>query len=925
MSKKHFIILWYFLSALAVSAQMVTTDPALPTMGKLIKIYYDTSKDAGDLHNFTGDLYGHTGVTINGVNWQNVIGTWAVNSTQPRLTYLGNYIYELDIKPDIKTFYSLPVSSVATKICLVFRNSSGSLQTRPDIFIDIFESGINATFTLPEKSSLIAELNETIPVKAAATGADSITLYVNNKYLLSGTSPDQLTYSFTAGQYGEFWVKAVAWDKPSFSADSFFVYVRRPVVTESLPAGMKDGINYNSSSSVTLVLHAPYKNYVFITGDFTGWHISDKGYMKRTPDGERYWIRIDGLESGKEYRFQYLVNNEIYIADPYADKILDPWNDPFITNETYPSLIPYPKDTASGIVSILQTSQIPYTWKTSGYTPPEKSKLTIYELLIRDFIAKHDFRTLTDTLSYLADLGINAIELMPVSEFEGNLSWGYNPSFYFAPDKYYGPKNDMKAFVDSCHKRGIAVIMDIVLNHCMGQSPLVQLYLDHYGTDQIFIQPLNPWFNGSSPNTLYKWGADFNHEKPATQQLVDKINAYWLTEYKIDGFRFDFTKGFTNTAGDGSAYDASRIAILKRMADKIWSVNPNAYVILEHFAPDAEEKELADYGMMLWGNKNHDYSEAAMGYSSDLTTASSLGRGWTVPRLVTYMESHDEERLMFKNVSFGDATGDYDTRNRKVALKRMQMNALFFLSIPGPKMIWQFGELGYDVSIDANGRTGEKPIKWDYYNDEDRHQLYLTYKFLNNLRKSQPAFNTTSYSYSLSTPAKRITLTGETMKVNLLGNFGMASSTINPAFPQAGKWYEYFSRDSITITNTNSLFTFKPGEFRLYTTQKLAPSELATGVDDQISEIDEKKISVYPNPFDKKTTVSFSGEVVSGSSKIEIFSAYGTPVRTINVPSGASEVTWDGKTSGGEDAAKGLYILRVSPGQKYAVKKVIKK
>jgi 1,4-alpha-glucan branching enzyme len=401
---------------------------------------------------------------------------------------------------------------------------------------------------------------------------------------------------------------------------------------------MKDGINYNSSSSVTLVLHAPYKNYVFTTGDFTGWRISDKGYMKKTPDAERYWIQIDGLESRKEYRFQYLVDNEIYIADPYADKVLDPWNDSSITAETYPGLIPYPKDTASGIVSVLQTSQVPYTWKTTDYTLPEKSKLTIYELLIRDFVAKHDFKTLTDTLSYLDDLGINAIELMPVSEFEGNLSWGYNPSFYFAPDKYYGPKNDMKAFVDSCHKRGIAVIMDIVLNHCMGQSPFVQLFLDHYASDQIYMKIPNPWFNASSPNPVYKWGADFNHESTSTQQLVDRVNAYWLTEYKIDGFRFDFTKGFTNTVGDGSAYDASRIAILKRMAGKIWSVNPEAYIILEHFAQDAEEKELAEYGMMLWGNKNHDYSEAAMGYSSDLTTASYLGRGWTVPNLAYVQE-----------------------------------------------------------------------------------------------------------------------------------------------------------------------------------------------------------------------------------------------------------------------------------------------
>jgi glycosidase len=915
-------ILIYFSPSLS---QMVTTDPALPTAGKLVKIFYDTSKDAGDLHNFSGDLYVHTGVTVNGANWQHVIGTWAVNSTQPKLAYLGNYIYEIDITPDIKTFYSLSASEVVTKISLVFRNSSGSLQTRPDIFIDVFQSGLNATFTLPEKSSLIAELNETIAVKADAAGADSVTLYVNNRYIKSGTGPNQVLYTFTADQYGEFWVKAVAWDKPSFSADSFFVYVRRPIVTESLPAGMKDGINYTGSSSVTLVLHAPYKNYVFTSGDFTDWLICDKGYMKRTPDAERYWIRIDGLEPGKEYRFQYIVDNEIYIADPYADKVLDPWNDSYITNETYPGLIPYPKDTASGIVSVLQTSRIPYTWKTTGFKPPEKSNLTIYELLIRDFITKHDFRTLTDTLGYLDDLGINAIELMPVSEFEGNLSWGYNPSFYFAPDKYYGPGNDMKVFVDSCHYRGIAVIMDIVLNHCMGQSPFVQLYLDHYGTDQIYMKQPNPWFNASSPNPLYKWGADFNHESPSTQQLVDRINAYWLTEYKIDGFRFDFTKGFTNTPGDGSAYDASRIAILKRMADRIWSVNPDAYVILEHFAPDAEEKELAEYGMMLWGNKNHDYSEAAMGYYSDLTTASYLGRGWTVPHLVTYMESHDEERLMYKNVTWGDATSDYNTKNRKVALKRMQLNALFFLSIPGPKMIWQFGELGYDISIDENGRTGEKPIKWDYYSDEDRHQLYLTYKFLNDLRNSQPVLSSSSYSFALSTPMKRLTLTSPAMNINILGNFGMASSTINPAFPQIGKWYEYFTRDSITVTNPNSLFTFKPGEFRFYTTMKMAASELITGVDDQISETESQKITVYPNPFERETYISISGGETSRPGKIEIFSAFGTPVRTIAVPSGISQVIWDGKTSGGTEAAKGLYIIRISAGQKYAVKKVIRK
>ena len=109
---------------------------------------------------------------------------------------------------------------------------------------------------------------------------------------------------------------------------------------------------------------------ILLTGAFR-----DKGYMNRTPDAERYWVRIDGLEPGKEYRFQYLVDNVIYIADPYADKVLDPWNDPYITDVTYPDLIKYPKDTASGIVSVLQTAQIPYVWHTHRVSASAKNQI----------------------------------------------------------------------------------------------------------------------------------------------------------------------------------------------------------------------------------------------------------------------------------------------------------------------------------------------------------------------------------------------------------------------------------------------------------------------------------------------------------------------------------------------------------------------
>jgi glycosidase len=905
---------------------MITTDPAVPTPGKLIKIYYNSSADAGSLHNYTGDLYAHTGVTINGQSWQKVIGTWANNLTQPKLKYLGNYLYEFDITPDIKTFYSLGSSDIVTKICLVIRSAAADKQTSPDIFINVFQAGLNVTFTLPVKSSFVTELNKKIIIQASATLADSISLYINNMFVRSIKTADLLTDTIIPVQYGEFWVKAIAWAKPAFAADSFFYYVRKPIITETLPSGFADGINYTSDTSVALVLHAPYKNYVFATGDFTGWLAREKGYMKRTPDGERFWVQINGLKPGKEYRFQYLVDTTLYIGEPYCDKVLDPDNDQYILASTYPNLISYPKDTASGIVSVLQTAQVPYTWLTTSYTPPKQSNLVVYELLVRDFTANHDYKTLIDTLGYLVNLGINAIELMPVTEFEGNLSWGYNPSFYFAPDKYYGPKNDLKAFIDICHSKGIAVIKDMVLNHCYEQSPFVQLYLDHIGSDQIYMKIPNPWFNAQSPNPVYKYGADFNHESISTQQLVDRINAYWLTEYKVDGFRFDFTKGFTNTPGEGTAYDASRIAILERMATQIWNVKSNAYVILEHFTANDEEIVLSDFGMMLWGNNNYNYAEAAMGYSSDLTAVSAQGMGWTVPNLVSYMESHDEERIMYKTITYGASAGSYNTQNVKTALKRMELDAVFLLTVPGPKMIWQFGELGYDISIDSGGRTGVKPIKWNYFSDPDRHRLYTIYKLLNNLRSSQPVFGTGSYSYSLSTPLKSIQLFDPTMNVDVLGNFGLTQASITPTFPQTGMWYEYFTGDSINVLNINDQISLQPGEYRLYTSRKLATPGILLGINDIKATGKEPLVTVYPNPSPGEFTFEIQS-INPTSVSVSVFDITGNMIWQNKTSISAEEiqsVKWDGKSANGNAIPRGIYFLQVRTSISSKTVKIIK-
>ncbi len=154
-------------------------------------------------------------------------------------------------------------------------------------------------------------------------------------------------------------------------------------------------------------------------------------------------------------------------------------------------------------------------------------------------------------------------------EFSGNLSWGYNPIYHTAVDKYYGTANKLKQFIDLCHQNGIAVILDMVLNHADNLSPLAMLWWD-----DIQNRPAqnNPYLNPVARHPFNVFN-DFNHESNATKYFVDRVNEYWLKQFKFDGFRFDLSKGFTQNfpidVGQWSQYDQSRINILTRMADKI--------------------------------------------------------------------------------------------------------------------------------------------------------------------------------------------------------------------------------------------------------------------------------------------------------------------------------------------------------------------
>ena len=129
-----------------------------------------------------------------------------------------------------------------------------------------------------------------------------------------------------------------------------------------------------------------------------------------------------------------------------------------------------------------------------------------------------------------------------------------------------------------------------------------------------------------------------------------------------------------------------------------------------------------------------------MGYNSDLAWADYTKRGWNDPHLVAYMESHDEERMAYKIKTWGAGNGNYNTKDFDTLAERIVASHAVYLSIPGPKMLWQFGELGYDYSIDFNGRVGNKPIKWDYYENVNRRNLFKTISAL--IESSSPELKT---------------------------------------------------------------------------------------------------------------------------------------------------------------------------------------
>jgi len=677
---------------------------------------------------------------------------------------------------------------------------------------------------------------------------------------VASTTSDSLAHDLTMDTPNRFALRAeleVTANNVTFGDTTRTFVIRTPdVVDEARPPGIEDGINYNDDGSVTLSLFAPNKDFVYTIGDFTNWEIDPDFFMKRdvTDNGAHWWVTLDSLSNDREYDYQYFVDGELRLADPFARKVRGP-GDSGISEDIFPDLEPYPGDKTVDFVSVLQPNQDDFTF--SEFTPPDHDELVIYELLVRDFVEQNSYATLTDTLDYLDRLGVNAIELMPVSEFGSNSSWGYNPSFHFALDKAYGPQETLKQFVEEAHSRGIAVILDVVYNHITGQSPLVKLY----GNDN----SQNRFLESSQDCGPFN---ELNQDSPFIRNYIDRANTYWLEEFNVDGFRYDLASCLDPPS-------SNPVAGVKDIADHVWdTVDPDTYMIMEFFGSFQQEQEIANYrvgepeidGMMPWHKLNPEYNESSMGFvepggifSSNIEPTyfgfetDGQGNNFDRPNLISYMQSHDEQWLMHKNREFGRVSedGTYAVPELETALNRQKLVGAFFFTVPGPRMMWQFGELGYGYAKDeclreddgsdscgpqVVGRTGEKPIRWEYRDPDqspDRVRLYKTWQALLRLRNQHPVFtnipslNNDEEGINMQAEegdiVRTITLENPDMDALIVGNFGVTRRTAQVTFPQTGTWYNVFEDKTREVGAADQSFPLRPGEFRVYTSNPVSP------------------------------------------------------------------------------------------------------
>ncbi len=906
----------FFLLCLSFSLKLVaqvTTTPAFIEKGYKgeITITFNPNEGNKGMVGATA-CYAHTGLitskSTTGSDWK-YASDWRGGEDKYKMTKVGEN-WQLTI-PNIYTYYGCPESEDILKLAFVFNDGpsgtkEGKTAEGADIFVELVEPGLSTKIETPAEDLLIAQ-GEQVAFACVASATAKLSLTLNGAEVATGTGTS-LAYTHTFSTGGDYKAVLTATTATQTAKDSVFISVLKPTTTKTRP--IQDmGIHFSADQkSVTLVTYAASKTEpaqaVYVVGDFNDWTISSDYQMFR--DGNYFWLTINNLTLGKDYAFQYWViradGKMKKLSDLYATELLHP-DDAHEPTKVNPNLREYPEK-GDSYVTVIRPGKKAYEWsnETLNFQRPDKNNLVIYELWVYDWSPDRSIPAVQARLDYLQNLGVNAIELMPICEFDGNLSWGYSPNHYFAPDKAYGSEQQIKEFIDACHKRGIAVILDMVFNHATGLNPMNKLY--PYGTELA----QNPWFNTTPPHgdNVYE---DWNHDFTETKNMFRRSLQYWLNEYKVDGFRMDLSHGICGTTFD-------RLDHIRDYYKAVQEASTGAYFILEHWGSscDSDRRTLISEGMLCWDNTNNAYAQTAMGWLKDGDSFANANRDG----YVSYCESHDEERNFYKAQQWGNGAIQTDLATR---INRVPLNMAFNILLNGPHMIWQYNELGFDYSINSrkgnpaatDGRVDikEQPEKLGWFKDELRMKQYQKVaQFIQLRTKLAPHVfegNPTSSNIGSGVKVRTISWGSGTDAIYVVGNFS-ASETLSQTLP-SGTWYDYYAGKQASAT-----VSLQPGELAIFTAKKYDLPDVPTSyefiVHDGIStpSADESELCVYPS-------VTSDIVYVPEGSTVQVYNLSGQCILTAQ---NTTTVTL-------ASHPQGLYIFHIQNAEKTASAKVIRR
>lgn len=531
--------------------------------------------------------------------------------------------------------------------------------------------------------------------------------------------------------------------------------------------------------SIEFKLLAPYNDKVTLKSDFSNW----QGIPMEKDDGGVFRAQVD-LEDGT-YQYKFSVQSKSWflepdtwvdIIDPHATNIDD-------TNQT-------------GIICIKDGKRTvdTYVWQHDNKSLPGDHELVIYEMHVGDFSGgesdlhpRGSYENVIEKLDYLTELGINAIEFMPLQEFPGDHSWGYNARHFFATESSYGTTADLKQLIDECHDRGIRVILDCVFNHVESDNPLTQIDHDY-------------WFHHEAQDPDNYWGPELNYEHyddnfdtyPA-RRFVGDVVRYWIQEYHIDGIRYDAAKQIGNYDFMhwivNEAKEAAGTKPFLNVAEHI----PETTSITNQDGPMDSCWHTSFYHTLIDLLSEGQYDADRLKDVLDPRRQGFMGAA----NVVNYLSNHDHDRLLVKlgNQEILDQT----------AFRRISLGMVLLMTAVGIPMVWMGEEFG-----EYKPKTIESAkLDWSLLKNDENRSLFEFIKGLITLRKQTQALYTNNINFFYDALSSKVLAyvrwNDEGSRVVVIANFSdqyLADYTVTN-FPQAGTWHEWTHDYDIEVNGNN--------------------------------------------------------------------------------------------------------------------------